>query len=81
MSFEETGAGGHHFNNLLLKVSEDKVRVKMSPVRVLNVLGEAGYRVIGASSAGRNGAYAWKVFISELLGATVYMWKSRHKRA
>ena len=31
----------------------------MSPVRVLNVLGNSGYRVIGASSAGRDGAYAW----------------------
>ena len=32
----------------------------MSPVRVLNLLGESGYRVIGASSAGRDtGAYAW----------------------
>ena len=33
----------------------------MSPVRVLNLLGESGYRVIGASSAGGRdtGAYAW----------------------
>ena len=31
----------------------------MSPVRVLNALGDSGYRVIGASSAGRDGAYAW----------------------
>ena len=38
---------------------EDRVRIKMSPVRVLNLLGESGYRVIGASSAGNNGAYAW----------------------
>ena len=44
---------------LLLQVSEDRVRIKMSPVRVLNVLGNDGYRVIGASSAGRDGAYAW----------------------
>ena len=44
-----------------LQVSgEDRVRIKMSPVRVLNLLGESGYRVIGASSAGRDtGAYAW----------------------
>ena len=45
----------------------------MSPVRVLNVLGEAGYRVIGASSAGRNGAYAWKVYISE------FHWTNMHE--
>ena len=40
---------------------EDRVRIKMSPVRVLNLLGESGYRVIGASSAGGRdtGAYAW----------------------
>ena len=44
---------------LFLQVSEDRVRIKMSPVRVLNVLGDNGYRVIGASSAGRDGAYAW----------------------
>ena len=44
----------------------------MSPVRVLNVLGDSGYRVIGASSAGRDGAYAWtlekKKFVADNSG-------------
>ena len=44
----------------------------MSPVRVLNVLGNSGYRVIGASSAGRDGAYAWtlekKKFVADYGG-------------
>ena len=31
---------------------DDKVRVKTSPVNVLNALGKSGFRVSGASSAG-----------------------------
>jgi len=50
------------------QVSEDRVRIKMSPVRVLNVLGDSGYRVIGASSAGRDGAYAWTLEKTKFAG-------------
>ena len=43
----------------------------MSPVRVLNLLGESGYRVIGASSAGRDtGAYAWTMEKKSFAAAT-----------
>ena len=52
---------------------EDRVRIKMSPVRVLNLLGESGYRVIGASSAGGGrdtGAYAWTMEKKSFAAAT-----------
>ena len=34
------------------QLNDDNVRVKTSPVIVLNALGKSGYRVTGASSAG-----------------------------
>ena len=34
------------------QLNNDNVRVKTSPVIVLNALGKSGYRVTGASSAG-----------------------------
>ena len=51
---------------------EDRVRIKMSPVRVLNLLGESGYRVIGASPAGGRdtGAYAWTMEKKSFAAAT-----------
>ncbi len=39
-------------------IGEDRVRIKMSPVKVLNMLGEFGYRVVSASKAGSDG-YLW----------------------
>lgn len=41
-----------------MQISEDQVRVKMGPVKVLNLLGQSGYRVVGASQSGKDG-YVW----------------------
>lgn len=40
------------------KISDDRARMRMDPAKMLNLLGNKGYRVIGASPGGGE-AYVW----------------------
>ena len=40
------------------QLSDGKTRIKMDAIKVLNLLGKIGYRVISASAVGSDG-YAW----------------------